>query len=125
MYFSFHYSLIYASNDTLCMQTIIQIRLLKQASGLHCRTKIDIEQSNIRRWKELSAQDVELPDATLWSILLFIPGYIKYYGVPEPLRYFLYCIWSTITRNWYPLHKKLILQGMQPMQANLQQISHC
>jgi len=75
------------------------------------RTKGELAASELRRWRESMAEGVELPDPTPLSLFRFALGFFKYEMVPEIVRYGWFLVWSRLCSQYYPYHKKLVLEG--------------
>lgn len=76
------------------------------------RSRSDIERDYVNGWKEVTARDGRpLPPMTPLSVLRFVPFWIKYVIVPEPLRF----VWWLITCRWraveHRVHRHLVLEG--------------
>ena len=48
---------------------------------------------------------------TLATLLAFLPGWVKYYLVPAPLRFVWFFVWLALKRAAYCAHKVIVLQG--------------
>jgi len=75
------------------------------------KTKGELAASELRRWRESMAEGVELPDPTPLSLFRFALGFFKYEMVPEIVRYGWFLVWSRLCSQYYPYHKKLVLEG--------------
>ena len=77
-----------------------------------CRSRSDIERDYINSWKEITARDGRaLPPLTILSVLRFVPYWLKYVVIPEPLRFVWFLIWSQMKAVEHRLHRQLVLQG--------------
>ena len=48
---------------------------------------------------------------TLMSMLRFVPYWLKYVVIPEPLRFVWWLIWSRVRAVEHRVHRHLVLEG--------------
>ncbi|KAL0040877.1 hypothetical protein WJX79_008249 [Trebouxia sp. C0005] len=101
----------------------IQAAQIKPAYNKY-RSRYDIDQDYIKRWKEVTARDSQPKHVTPWSFLWFVPLFIKYHVIPGQIRYAWWLVWSAMLVARYQIRKRLILQGakldVQLMKASKQ-----
>ena len=85
---------------------------LNEPAILHpCRSRSDIEKAYIQQWKQTTARDGKIQPQTVWSILWFVPIWIKYHVVPDIVRYAWFIVWSAARAVYMKQHRWAVLQG--------------
>lgn len=61
----------------------------------------------------LSSAAVVLADldaeATFWSCMRWIPGFLKFHVIPLPLKFLFLVVWRPVRRLLFEVHKQLVL----------------
>mmetsp|Transcript_23784 Transcript_23784/g.56693 ORF Transcript_23784/g.56693 Transcript_23784/m.56693 type:complete len:204 (-) Transcript_23784:42-653(-) len=55
--------------------------------------------------------DSEQREMTLWSVLMFVPMWIRFYVIPHPVRYAMFLLWSSAKPLIHSIRRSAVLAG--------------
>ena len=91
------------------------------------RTRQKIDEDVIRDWKYITGSTSPRVPLRPWTLALSLAAIIKFYLIPEQLRFIIYITWSTLQRLGCSANRRMVLQGRncKPIQVHEQGAEEC
>ena len=83
------------------------------SSSRRRRSRQDIEKEYYREWERttiVAKEDINRP-MTLVTFLAFLPTWLKFYGLPGPVRFVVFLLWQRAAAAAHVIHRKLVIAG--------------
>mmetsp|Transcript_16298 Transcript_16298/g.40926 ORF Transcript_16298/g.40926 Transcript_16298/m.40926 type:complete len:231 (-) Transcript_16298:27-719(-) len=76
------------------------------------KTKEELDEAYAKEWIETTAHQVaQVREPTFWSVMAYVPQFIRFRIIPEPIRYLMHLAWLPLRPFAAALERRLLLAG--------------